>query len=166
MPQILVTGPQRSGTTIAARIIAHDLDIEYIDESDVQFNDIPEHCVIQAPFALKCLVELSFIQPNLNFAFMVRDPQDIKKSMERIEWYKDVINDPLFYDKYLAHCQHLWLSCKVLISEERLTELSYNSLRDHPLFIEDRSDFTVRQWQLDNPIGPKTWRHDRHLNRP
>ena len=86
--------------------------------------------------------------------------------MERIKWYKDVINDPLFYDKYLAHCQHLWLSCKVLISEERLTELSYNSLRDHPLFIEDRSDFTVRQWQLDNPVGPKTWRHDRHLNRP
>ena len=36
---VLVSGPQRSGTTICAKMIAHDTGHTYIPESEYQFHD-------------------------------------------------------------------------------------------------------------------------------
>lgn len=147
MPQYLVTGPQRSGTTITAHILANDLDLPYFDETEFNPNNIPENCVIQAPFALKHVIELSFRHPDLHFIYVIRDMDSIIASMERVGWYKDHIDHPDFYSKYIAHCKLLWSSCKLLLDENRWTEIEYEQLQSHPFFVNDRANFVVRQWQ-------------------
>ena len=57
--------------------------------------------VIQAPFLLKAVIELSFIFPTAQFAFMYRNKEDIIKSMERVEWYKDYSDNPIIFTVHL-----------------------------------------------------------------
>lgn len=160
MSPIFVTGPQRSGTTIAARILAFDLNRTYVDESEYTPKAIPTNAIIQAPFIIKFVLELSFMFPESYFVFMYRDKNEIIKSMERIEWYKDYITDSNFYNTYVEHTyKYIDLLCNTL-PEDRWSVLHYDSLATHPLFVKDRHDFTVRQWQKDQPKGPKTWRND------
>ena len=160
MAPIFVTGPQRSGTTIAAHILAFDLNRTYVDESEYTQNNLPKNAVIQAPFIIKFVLELSYMFPKAHFVFMERDKNDIIKSMERIEWYKDYISDSSFYDIYVEHTyKYIDLLCNTL-PKDRWSVLQYDSLITHPLFINDRHDFTVRQWQKDKPEGPTTWRND------
>lgn len=160
MAPIFVTGPQRSGTTIAARILSLDLNRTYVDEAEYTPNDIPVNAVIQAPFIIKFVLELSFMFPKAHFIFMERDKNEIIKSMERIEWYKDYITDSNFYTTYVDHIhKYIDLLCRTL-PEDRWSVLQYDSLTTHPLFVKDRHDFTVRQWQKDKPKGPKLWRND------
>lgn len=160
MAPIFVTGPQRSGTTIAARILATDLNRTYVDEAEYTPNNLPRNAVIQAPFILKFVLELSFMFPKAHFVFMERNKADIVKSMERIEWYKDYFTDSTFYDTYVDHTyKYINLLCDTL-PKDRWSVLQYDSLINHPLFINDRYDFTVRQWQKDKPEGPTTWRND------
>ena len=86
---IFVTGPQRAGSRLASHIVAKQTGRKFIDE--LEYNiDIPMNSVIQAPFLLKTVIELSFVFPTAQFAFMYRDKHDIIKSMERVEWYKDL----------------------------------------------------------------------------
>ena len=54
--KILVTGPQRAGTRITAKIIASDLKYRYIDESEINtdnvklaFEKFKSKTVLQAP---------------------------------------------------------------------------------------------------------------------
>tara|TARA_R100001443_G_scaffold2322_1_gene7821 strand:+ start:693 stop:1247 length:555 start_codon:yes stop_codon:yes gene_type:complete len=160
---ILVTGPQRSGTTITARILADKFNRTYVDEIDYHPDNFKTDSIIQAPFAFKYITELSYANPELFFVIVVRDKEDIVKSMERIEWYKDIINSPGFYSSYVdsaystieAQLQHL--------STDRYLKLSYNSLKGHTLFVDDRKDFTSKQWQKNKAEGPKKWRNDEHL---
>ncbi len=90
---ILVTGPQRSGTTICARMIAADLNIRYLDEGlwDVwngqQAREIAESqwpCVLQGPGLLKDIG--LFNQPKCAVVYMIRDLDEIRASQERINW--------------------------------------------------------------------------------
>ena len=160
MAPIFVTGPQRSGTTIAARILATDLNRTYVDEAEYTPNAIPPNAVIQAPFIIKFTLELSYMFPKAHFVFMERDKEDIVRSMERIEWYKDYIQDATFYNTYVEHTyKYIDLLCETL-PKDRWSILQYDSLTTHPLFVKDRDDFTVRQWQKDKPEGPTTWRND------
>ena len=162
MNQILVTGPQRSGTTFTAHILARGLNLPYVDEQDFNAHDVPDNCVIQAPYALKYVIELSFKHPNLHFIYVIRDLEEIKKSMERIKWCKDWIDNQNYYEAYITHCKLLWSSHKLILTEDRWTEIDYNILKSHPLYVDNRSNFTVRQWESNKPIGPKTWTHDRY----
>jgi hypothetical protein len=162
MPQYLVTGPQRSGTTIAGHILADKFKLPYVDEFDVDFNDIPDDCVIQAPFALKHVIELAFRYPKLHFIYVIRKPEEIIASMERIQWFKAFIDDPQFYPTYITQCRLMWAGYKSIMPSERWTELNYSSLESHPLFVKDRDSFTVKQWQPNKPVGPKLWTHDQY----
>jgi len=160
MSPIFVTGPQRSGTTIASRILASDLHLTYVDESEYTPAALPPKAVIQAPFIIKFVLELSYLFPKAHFVFMERSKEDIIKSMERIEWYKDYIADPSFYNDYVDHTtKYIDLLCNAL-PKDRWSILQYESLANHPLFVKDRHGFTVRQWQTDKPKGPTTWRND------
>ena len=64
MDPIFVTGAQRSGTTIAARIIASDLNANYVDESDYHPEDLPSNAIIQAPFIYKFVPCLLYTSPS------------------------------------------------------------------------------------------------------
>ena len=73
--------------------------------------------------------------------------------MERIEWYKDIIDHPDYYSATVDFAYNTIDSYKLTLTKDRWTDISYDSLKTHPLFIHDRKDFTVRQWQKDKPKG-------------
>tara|TARA_Y100000361_G_scaffold153639_1_gene176012 strand:- start:121 stop:627 length:507 start_codon:yes stop_codon:yes gene_type:complete len=159
---IFVIGPQRAGSTLAARIIERQTGRIFIDELDYSIN-VPDNSVVQAPFLLKAVLELSFYHPTAQFAFMYRNKQDIIKSMERIEWCKDYTDDPNFYSAYIDHCYTYIDQLKNELPQERWFDIQYESLVHDPLFVKDRSDFTVKQHLPDKPNGPKTWRNDGYI---
>tara|TARA_Y100000748_G_scaffold299405_1_gene296193 strand:+ start:495 stop:1010 length:516 start_codon:yes stop_codon:yes gene_type:complete len=161
---IFVVGPQRCGSSIAARIIASDLNKTYVDESDYHPDHIPDQAVIQAPFLYKFVPELSFRFIHSHFVFVRRDKQEIIDSMERIEWYKDIIDHPDYYSATVDFAYNTIDSYKLTLTKDRWTDISYDSLKTHPLFIHDRKDFTVRQWQKDKPEGPTSWRNNKHAD--
>ena len=159
---IFVTGPQRAGSRLAARIIERETGRTFVDE--LEYNlDIPMNSVIQAPFLLKTVLELSFVFPTAQFAFMYRDKQDIVSSLENVEWYKNIVDDPDFYSSFVDHCYTYIDQLKNELPQERWFDIQYESLVHDPLFVEDRSDFTTMQYLPDKPVGPKTWRDDGYL---
>ena len=158
---IFVTGPQRSGTRIASHIIAEHTNRTFIDELDYSLS-IEANSVIQAPFLLKAVVELSFIFPTANFAFMIRDKDDIIDSMKRIQWYKDYTSNPDFYKTYVDHCYDYIDLLKQSLDKDRWFDIQYESLSNDQLFITDRSGFTTKQHLPDQPNGPLTWRNDEY----
>lgn len=159
---IFVVGPQRAGSTLAARIIEQQTGRTFVDELDYSIN-VPDNSVIQAPFLLKAVLELSFYHPTAQFAFMYRNKQDIIKSMERIEWCKDYTDDPNFYSAYIDHCYTYIDQLKNELPQQRWFDIQYESLVHDPLFVKDRSNFTVKQHLPDKPNGPKTWRNDGYI---
>jgi len=159
---IFVTGPQRSGTRLAAHIIARETGRKFIDETEYNLN-IPMNSVVQAPFLLKSVIELSFVFPTAQFVFMNRNVDDIVASMERVEWYKDYTDNPDFYKTYVKHLYRYIRQLKSELPEDRWFDIKYESLSHDPLFVTDRSNFTTRQYLPDTPNGPKTWRNDEHL---
>ena len=158
---IFVTGPQRAGSRLASHIIARQTGREFIDELDYS-PDIPMNSVIQAPFLLKGVIELSFLFPTAQFAFMYRDKQDIIKSMERIEWYKDFVDNPDFYNTFVDHSYKYIEQLKNELPQDRWFDIHYESLVKDPLYVADRSNFTTKQYLPDKPHGPKTWRNDEY----
>ena len=83
--KIIVTGPNRSGTTLAATAIQHDLKTTHglIKEELCQFRiegvqvwmDCPEPMVIQAPFIADACHQF----PTALVVYMHRDLKDIEK---------------------------------------------------------------------------------------
>ena len=159
---IIVTGPQRAGSRLASHIIARDTNRTFIDEVDYT-PDIPDYAVVQAPFLLKNVLELSFLLPTAQFAFMIRDKADIITSMERVEWYKDYITTSKFYKAYVDHCYDYINLLQFTLPKHRWFNIYYNSLVDDPLFVKDRANFTTKQHLPNKPNGPKTWRNDEYL---
>ena len=160
---IFVVGPQRAGSRLTAHIIARQTGRTFVDETEFNFEDEHLNNVIQAPFLLKAVIELSFIYPTAQFIFMYRNKQDIIKSMERIEWYKDYIDDPDFYSTYIEHCYKYIEQLKKELHKYRWFDVKYESLVNDPLFVIDRTNFTVKQHLPDTPNGPITWRNSEYL---
>lgn len=159
---IFVTGPQRAGSRLASHIIARQTNREFIDE--LEYNpDIPMNSVVQAPFILKAILEVSYMFPTAQFAFMYRNVDDIVKSMERIEWYKDYIDDSNFYLNYVKHSYRYIDFLKKELDTSRWFDIRYESLSYDPMFVTDRQDFTVKQHLPNKPFGPKTWRNDDYI---
>jgi hypothetical protein len=159
---IFVVGPQRAGSRLASHIIARDTGRQFIDELEYNIN-IPLNSVIQAPFLLKAVIELSFIFPTAQFAFMYRNKEDIIKSMQRIEWYKDYSENDSFYRSFIDHTYNYIDLLKQDLPQERWFDIHYESLKYDPMFVTDRSDFTVKQHLPDKPNGPKLWRNDEYI---
>ena len=92
--KIVVTGPQRSGTTICAHILANELKLPYIDENSFKVQDNEQffyilsmysRCVIQAPgMAHICDKIHQSIETPVAIVFMLRPIKDIIKSEARI----------------------------------------------------------------------------------
>jgi hypothetical protein len=159
---IIVTGPQRAGSRIAAYILAQETGGVFVDELEYCLP-LPNNAVVQAPFLLKSAVELSFVIPGVKFAFMYRSPGDIVASMERIEWYQDYASDPNFYTTYVKHCYEYIDLLKRTLREDQWFDIQYDTLSTHPLFVKDRQGFTVKQHLPNTPNGPKTWRNDEYI---
>jgi len=164
--KILVTGPQRSGTTIAAQIIAADSSMPCVDEKEYSWRDpaifrnllnSKERLVIQCPNFAHIIEQ--FAGPGKCIVFMHRDPREIIASQRRIGWRSASYQRKLYRGKvpYLMHLVtpicvikylHWHLHQKVLIPH--YCDLSYASLSSHPRWIKpvQRSAFNAKQTAL------------------
>lgn len=169
-PIILVTGPQRSGTTICAKMIAHDAGHEYVDETRFEiddanvFNDLlvtklahySPMIVVQCP--AMCRHIHLYGTANILVIVMIRSVEAILKSQTRIEWdgedkereryeflsakESDLPIAQIKYDFWKKDQQFLVHNSK---------EVGYSDLDTHPLWIpkEERLNFAVRQTMLE-----------------
>lgn len=142
--KIFVTGPQRSGTRVAAKIIAHDFSLRYVDEAVIEGRDRDlamswianrNHFVLQCPGLAAWLLKFSYYNDIL-IIWMKRDIDDINKSMQRISWSHHIaFHKEMIWKKYQRP------------QIKNYIELEYESLSNHRLWVpkERRADFKWNQ---------------------
>lgn len=162
---ILVTGAQRSGTTIAGHILAQELGYRYADEEEIQIYDYvkafallnEKGIVLQAP-GMAYLAHW-FNRPHMAVVFMRRNLEDIYKSEARIGWREayNGANLKAEIDRYhamygrtpengnIAQVKYeVWDELQKPLCHS--FDLDYESLRGHPLWKDARKEFTARQY--------------------
>lgn len=160
--QILVTGPQRSGTTICARMVAEDTGHEYIDEAVFNVHrwdylqgilEAWDKIVVQCPAVAHCIHQ---VPDDALVVWMMRPPRDIIASQERIGWkeepielakYRPLINGN-FHGAGIAEVKNgFWNVAQKPVIKHWL-EVEYDSLAEHPLWVpqELRTDWGPRRW--------------------
>lgn len=149
---IIVTGPHRSGTTIAAEMIARDLDLRCWREEEFDNRDVVKAeqivragGVIQGPYLLPWTPFLSE-WPATAVVFMRRNYADVDRSNQRLRARK--ISRP-FFDH--GQADRLWSRIRPLI--ENAFEIEYETLADHPLWVHDRKGWLHRQTRPGQGIG-------------
>jgi len=152
---IVVSGPQRSGTRIAAKIIAHDLDKAYVDEADLNFHDFrlldwhlnKGNVVIQCPGLCHMLHYIT--RKDTLVVVVYRNIEDIMLS-EAKKWDKQSMRLELV--KY-GCCSgvistikyNFWETYQRPILENRARNINYNQLENHSMFINNREKFLWNQ---------------------
>lgn len=163
---VLVTGPQRSGTTIAAHILAAELGHRYIDEVAFGAHDhrrafelfAEGGVVVQGPGL--CHVAHLYGRREGVVVMMRRDYEAIRRSEERIGWRgeRDGYNLRIERQKYEAmfgmsgdNIALIKYYCWDTLQKPRCAafDLDYESMRRHPLWHPqtERERFGPRQWQ-------------------
>ena len=156
---IVVTGPQRAGTRITTKMIAHDTGLEYIDEKrlshDDPFDSLLEHLdrggvVVHCPRLCSKAHEVQ--HPNTLIVLMVRPLDEIQASQDRINWGHNEIVELERYgltEGCIAKVKYdYWEATQKPLIEHYL-EIKHDSLREHPLFLEkgERQGFAWDQTQ-------------------
>lgn len=148
---IVVSGPQRSGTRITAKIMASDTEKNYIDEKYINFHDfrLLQHylqkgqTVIQCPGLCHMLHNIK--RENTLIIMVRRSIEEIisseyrvwEKDSERIELIKYGHTDGIISEiKY-----NFWDNIQKTILGKRAKEINFNDLEPHPLFIKNRRNF-------------------------
>lgn len=171
--RIIVTGPQRAGTRFAAKTLAKDLNIPYIDELNYDIDNFgkalamyeaTQQFVMQAP-ALSHTLQ-AFPKEAI-IVFMYREVTDIQASQKRIKWwsghekviskkYKTVFGQTLVAFKIEPNQSQATLKYKVWekiqkpaleTAGKKHFELEYESLSSHPDYIvkDGRKNFHPSQ---------------------
>ena len=172
--RIFVCGPNRSGTTIAARIIAADTGHDLVLEDDFGYSRLDKFAafvngdrpvVIQCPFLTPIIHDLPYLigfDISEAMVVMMRRPTDeiidsenraVSQDGTKIAFHligearkKRVYHD--HSDKHISTvCYDAWEEQKRLIPTS--VDVDYYALRGHPLWVEDRN-FTVRQTADDD----------------
>lgn len=163
--KVYVTGPQRSGTTFAAKALAYSLGYKHIDERDFGTQDLDkmneltskyDKFVVQCP----CLFyRVTDFDNDGIIICMIRDIESIIKSENRInftkftgfkgEHVKYINKFPEYYDKNKPISQikyDVWNNVQKLKINNYI-ELKYEDLKSHPLWIgkEKRTHFKPKQ---------------------
>lgn len=146
--KVIVTGSQRSGTTISSKILAKELGYELIDENFFEIDNLflffkllseKEKFVIQSP-ALSHLCHK--FPSDIFIVFMMRDFVDIEKSASRINWALDGYESGKFFienEKSWEVKRRIWYKWQKPNLIDRCAELEYENMRSHPLWIEKES---------------------------
>lgn len=172
---IFVCGPNRSGTTIAARMIAADTGHDTVLEDDFGYSDLAQFAafvhgdfgprVIQCPFLTHVIHDLPYLldfDMGSSLVVMMRRPVDeielseqraVARDGKKIAFgqigearKKNAYHD--HSDKHISTvCYESWEDQKRLIPNS--IDLEYHSLRTHGMWVENRN-FTVRQTADDD----------------
>lgn len=161
--KIVVTGPQRSGTRIAAQMIAADTGHEYVDELEFLNTDYTKfrrllrdrsNIVVQAPHMLKNLVDEP---PEDIFLVLMRRPlEEIHASEDRIRWNEDFSGNATELAKFgLVEGDSAEVKYRYWDDHPKhipFIEVSYDSLRSHPLYVDaaQRTHFRPLQTSVDS----------------
>lgn len=168
-PIILVTGPQRSGTTICSRMIECDLQRRYIDEERwgvwhgekaLTIARASRPCVLQAPGLLKD-VGLFGQRADTAVVVMRRALREIRASQERVQWNVWAAKEMAYYPvdpdspahldpaKWVAWVKYDWWERVGRGLVKNAYEIDYAHLRLHPMWVakEQRRDFNARQYK-------------------
>lgn len=162
--KILVTGPQRSGTTICAQMIAHDTGHIYVDEARFgiwDFNRANEVAMAHAPCVLQGPGLLRFVDiVKVDAILLMRRPaNEIMDSLKRtmttaeqmmIHWPECMRSTrPLESLPTLMYYHWDLLRQSNFLSQSYVGEIVYESLSSHDLWVpkEERGGWGVRQWK-------------------
>lgn len=156
---ILVTGPQRAGTTICSQMIAHDTGHTCFDEHQWGPHDLEawrelvnkgHEVVIHCPTMCRHVHEFGN-REDLLVVLLRRDIDDIIASQERIGWTAreewrelaryEADEGPIAAIKY----RHWWQRQAGIIKHN--LEVEFDSLNGHPLWIpkRQRQGFDLKQ---------------------
>src|SRR5579872_7158233 len=162
--QIIVSGPQRAGTTIAAKILAGELGYRNVPEEEVGVNDVVrlvELYRVGRRFVVQGPGFCPYVHLLPGAVVLMRRPvEEIVRSQARIRWLQEkaelagyfTTEGPISQVKYEA-----WDRFQKPRLAERALELDYHSLAAHPLWLEQeqRQTFHPRQTSLtDAPRAP------------
>ena len=152
---ILVTGPQRSGTTIGARVLAVELGRTYVDEDEVAVHDVARaekvlalgSVVLQAPGL--CHVAHTF---ECAVVLMRRSVDAIIRSQQRIGWGANEGGELTKYGAASGPVAQVKYGAWDVWQKDQCTapfELKYEALCGHALWVapEQRAGFAARQWK-------------------
>lgn len=159
--KVLVTGPQRSGTRIAAKMIAYDTGLEFIDEDEIGWDgfyriapiiESERNVVIQCPSL--CRYMHMFNYDNVAIVLMRRNIEDIIASQKRICWRWEWL-ELARYDLSEGVISEVKYKFWDQYQKEKIKhsfEVSYEKLAEHLLWIEkkDRQYFLPRQTNHSN----------------
>lgn len=162
---VLVTGPQRSGTAIATKMIAEELGYREIEEEEFGIHDMGRAraflrqgaVVVHAP-GLSYIAHVMAEQTDVVVVFMRRDIVEIWGSEERIKWRTAYGGANLkaeqdkyskYYGIYGDNIALIKYYCWDTLQKQNCVsfDLDYQSLREHPLWRDERTDFAPRQTQ-------------------
>lgn len=153
--RVLVTGPQRSGTRICSKMIAHDTELRFVDEREFGTDSLNQlwrllqeetGIVVQCPALCRYVHHLAGDYDAV--VFMSRRPLSTKLSEERIGWRweppelmrygfgtRAAVSKGLYWEHLQEH------------ATSNPFTVEYDSLADHPLWIpkERRTHFDPYQ---------------------
>lgn len=149
---IIVTGPHRSGTTIATEMIAHDTGKRCFREEAFANRDIVEAeaivrdhgGVIQGPYLLPWVPMLAEY-PRTLIVYMRRSADEIEASNRRLR--QRGVSRP-FFGKDQA--DRLWMQIRRHVE---FRELYYDQLHNHPLWSTERAGWAHRQTRPGQRMG-------------
>jgi hypothetical protein len=162
--RIFVTGPQRSGTRICAKMIAHDIDYEFFDETQINMDsfynfssllETKQKYVIQCPTL--CRYIHFFASEDNAIVLMRRDVKDILKSQKRIKWSKEWL-ELIRYDRnegIISKIKYDFWEKNQRKQIKNAFEIEYDSLKKHPLWIgkKERENFFPMQIEKNSPTN-------------
>jgi hypothetical protein len=154
--KIVVTGPQRSGTTIATKILATELGYEFLREETFHIHRLDLLCdiimkrdrfVVQAPTMSGCCHYFT----GVAVVFMRRKIGEILFSERRVNWFRSDFEKAKYFDdtnRSSAEVKYdAWDRFQKRMLQGRGFDLEYDALRGHPLWVpqKERSEFSRRQ---------------------
>lgn len=161
--RIMVTGPQRSGTTISTKIIATELNYKFLKEEEFGTHNFNRFYrlitsngtkVIQAP-ALSHICHL--LPDEIAIVFIMRNIEDIKKSEHRVNWhsrfahteYKNYFVSPTS-ESHIAEIKYNTWNTYQKPKIKHWYEIQYEDMSKHPLWIDKdyRKHFGMRQIEV------------------
>jgi hypothetical protein len=171
---ILVSGPHRAGTTIAAAMIANDLDYEFQEDVQDQLETFAGTHQLYSPTVFHCPSCAHFIHqlaaiPELAAVMVIRNVEAIIASQRRIPWAFEptqinayrfrtipkptfAIQSPIATVKY-----RYWQEVQRPVFGKSGYEVRYDDLKSHSMWVtpEQRKGFTANQLEIGKPHGPK-----------
>jgi hypothetical protein len=150
--RIWVIGPQRSGTRIVAKMIAHDTFRDYVDETRFMVDSLhqlqnilahkgPKKIVIHGPGISRWAHVLA--GPSDSVVFCWRDLADVIKSQERW-WTKDRIESIKYHRTHnSAEAKHeYWKTVQRSLSPNPVTLRYPEDIEDHPMYVPKNKRFS------------------------